>query len=183
VNPTIPGVRTIVLKEDPETFDWYHADSLVQYGLPDLPHQDEIELQKGEIRGVHLYADPWPTQVYRAVRGSVIIIIVDLRLPDGGIYRGWHPNVAKVLLSAKDDQVMLCIPPGCAQGIQAVEARSLVRRLSTFPLPAGAPLGIHWNDPMFDNLWDPKLNVVTQVAEAKLPSFGDIPRTLFLKAS
>ncbi len=103
---------------------------------------------RGTLRGMHWQAPPSAeAKLVRAVRGSVLDVIVDLR-PGSPTYL---QHVA-VELTASNGQ-MLYIPEGFAHGFQTLEDETEVfYQMSEFHAPEQAR-GARWNDPAFGIAW------------------------------
>lgn len=103
---------------------------------------------RGTLRGMHWQAPPSAeAKLIRAVRGSVLDVIVDLR-PGSPTYL---QHVA-VELTASNGQ-MLYIPEGFAHGFQTLEDETEVfYQMSEFHAPEQAR-GARWNDPAFGIAW------------------------------
>ena len=103
---------------------------------------------RGTLRGMHWQAPPSAeAKLIRAVRGSVLDVIVDLR-PGSPTYL---QHVA-VELTASNGQ-MLYIPEGFAHGFQTLEDETeMFYQMSESHAPEQAR-GARWNDPAFGISW------------------------------
>lgn len=124
------------------------ADTFRAQGLvTDFPqHSTSFNLRKGQIRGMHLQADPHAeTKLVRCTRGSIFDVLLDMR-PDSPTHGQW----AGTELTA-DNQQMLYIPKGVAHGFQTLEDASEVAYLIDTPY---APAAKREYDPhAYDIAW------------------------------
>lgn len=102
----------------------------------------------GTVRGMHYQKSPHAEMKFvRCARGRVWDVALDLRAGSPTFLK-WH---AEELTG--DNMKMLCIPEGCAHGVQILESGSEVLYLHTAFYEPSAESGVRHDDPAFAIKW------------------------------
>ncbi|MBX9765970.1 MAG: dTDP-4-dehydrorhamnose 3,5-epimerase [Bdellovibrionales bacterium] len=118
-------------------------------GIPSEFVQENVSLSnKGVTRGFHFQKFPHAQgKLIRCARGAIYDVVIDLR-PESKTF-------AQSLGFLLDDRrhLSLWIPPGFAQGFQALENDSLVVYKCTAEYSASHEAGVHLSDPSLQIRW------------------------------
>jgi len=107
-----------------------------------------VPRRAGTVRGLHLQLPPaGETKVLSCTRGRLYEVAVDLR-HDSPTYLQ-HVGVELVA----DDGRSLVVPPGVANGVQALEDDSVLLYLTDAPHTPGHEFGLHPQDPAVRIPW------------------------------
>jgi dTDP-4-dehydrorhamnose 3,5-epimerase len=104
--------------------------------------------QRATLRGLHFQEAPHgEAKLVRCTRGSVFVVIVDLRR-ESASWKGWFG----VKLTALN-QRLLYVPKGFAQGYQTLQDGSEVLYHMSHHYVPDAARGVRWDDPAFGVAW------------------------------
>jgi dTDP-4-dehydrorhamnose 3,5-epimerase len=121
---------------------------------------------RGTIRGLHWQAEPYgEPKLFRCTRGEIYQAIVDLR-PASPTFRSWYG----VRLDAEGCR-MLYVPPGCANGYEALADGTEVTYLAGEFYHGESEHGIRWNDPSFSIEWPIREGVMLSPKDAAWPDW------------
>lgn len=122
----------------------------VEHGLPMHVVQSTTvrTSRRHTLRGLHFQQAPHAeVKVIRCTRGSVFMVMVDLR-PESATCNGW----VGVELTAENER-MVYVPEGFAQGYQTLENDCEVLYSMSRPYVPEAATGVRWDDPAFAIDW------------------------------
>ena len=170
----LPGAYMLDLerREDQRGFfaRVWGIDELGERGLETRIVQASIAFnkRKGTLRGMHMQGAPHEeVKVVRAISGSVLDVIVDLR-PESPTYRRW----TAVELSAANGRA-LYVPKGFAHGFQTLEDDTeTLYLISEFYAPE-AERGLRWNDPAFAIEWPDPEHAILSDKDASWPDWSE----------
>ena len=129
-------------------FESYSLKNFKDNGLPTHFVQDnEVSSKKGVLRGLHYQLEFPQGKLVRAVVGTILDVVVDIRLgsPTYGRY-------VAVELSAENKK-MLYVPEGFAHGYLVLSDKSIVSYKCTNFYNPNDEYGIKWNDKTIDIDW------------------------------
>jgi dTDP-4-dehydrorhamnose 3,5-epimerase len=137
----------------------FAADEFAARGLPGAFVQCSLSVtrQAGTVRGMHFQRPPHSeVKLVRCVRGAIHDVIVDLR-PASPAYRRWQ-----AFTLAHDNDLAVCIPPGCAHGFQALrDDCEVLYQMDVGYAPDHAD-GVRFDDPALAIDWPLPIGVVSE---------------------
>jgi len=126
----------------------YNLESFSKLGIPDTFYQDNHSRSaKGVLRGLHFQWDKPMGKLIRVVRGSIMLVEVDIR-PNSPTC-GNH--ITKVL--SEENKLMVWIPPGFANGFLVTSDTADVQYKCSAVYNPSCESGIRWNDPALGIDW------------------------------
>lgn len=151
-------------------FESFQAERYAEHGISTRFVQDnESYSLKNVIRGLHYQLERPQGKLVHVSLGSVIDIIVDIRLDS--------PTFGKSLsfeLSAENHR-QLYIPPGFAHGYCALsDMARFVYKCTDYYHPQ-SEFGVLWNDPDLNITW-PVKDPILSAKDAEYPRLKDIPK-------
>jgi dTDP-4-dehydrorhamnose 3,5-epimerase len=170
----LPGAYVLDLerREDQRGFfaRVWCIDELRERGLETRIVQASVAFnkRKGTLRGMHMQSAPHEeVKVIRAIRGSLLDVIVDLR-PESPTHRHW----TAVELSAANGRAVY-VPKGFAHGFQTLEDDTeTLYLISEFYAPE-AERGLRWNDPAFGIEWPDPEHAIVSDKDASWPNWSE----------
>jgi dTDP-4-dehydrorhamnose 3,5-epimerase len=150
----LPGVLMLTPRRFEDArgyfFEPYNAEAFRANGISlDLVQENQsFSIRANTIRGFHFQLPPaTQTKLVRVVRGSILDVVVDLRL-DSPTYGQW---LAAQLSAENGTQIF--VPHGLAHGFCTLEPNSeIVYKVDSHYEPA-LENGIIWNDPTLNIPW------------------------------
>lgn len=139
-----------------------------KYGLNGNMVQANISYSrnKGTLRGLHYQISPFQeAKLFRCVVGGILDIVVDLR-PDSTKYCQW----IGVELT-QDNDCMLYVPEGCANGFQTLANHSIVNYFSSQFYTPEAERGVRYNDPAFGIKWPETERLIISDKDKSWPDY------------
>ena len=121
--------------------------------------------KSGTLRGLHYQGEPKPeSKIITCTRGAIFDVIVDLR-ESSPTFCQWFSKELTY-----DNNIALCVPPGCAHGFITLEDNSVVNYLMNEFYNEDLSLGVRWDDPNFSIKW-PRKPLVISERDASYPDF------------
>ena len=127
----------------------YNKDQFLEKLVTDFVQDNESMSSKGVLRGLHFQNPPFAqAKLVRVVRGSVLDVVVDLRLSSASY--GQH---FKLVLSAENKK-QLFIPKGFAHGFVTLEKDTIFTYKCSQYYHADSEDSLLWNDPDLGIDWE-----------------------------
>ena len=153
-------------------FEAYHADKYAAAGItPTFVQENQSSSKQGTIRGLHYQLRRPQAKLFRAVRGTVLDVAVDIRRGSPTFGR-W----VAVELSAENKR-QLFIPVGYGHGFCALSDSEVAYKLSDVYV-ADDQHGVLWNDPGIGIEWpvrEPILSDADRAYRPLTPDRDDLP--------
>ena len=127
----------------------YNKEQFLEKLVTDFVQDNESMSSKGVLRGLHFQNPPFAqAKLVRVVRGSVLDVVVDLRLSSASY--GQH---FKLVLSAENKK-QLFIPKGFAHGFVTLEKDTIFTYKCSQYYHADSEDSLLWNDPDLGIDWE-----------------------------
>lgn len=151
---TIEGLRAVRLQRSEDERGsfarLFSADEFAAQGVPGIVVQCSLSVTRraGTVRGMHFQRPPHAEyKLVRCVRGAIHDVIVDLR-PGSATCRRWQ-----AFTLTHDNDLALCIPPGCAHGFQTLcDDCEVLYHMDTAYAPDHAD-GVRFDEPALGIDW------------------------------
>jgi dTDP-4-dehydrorhamnose 3,5-epimerase len=175
---SLPGVLLIEPKvhRDPRgyLFESFRLDELTAAGIPAFVQENQSLSTRGTLRGLHYQLARPQGKLIRVLRGSIIDVVVDIRLGSPTFGR-W---VAETLSAENNRQIY--VPPGFAHGFQVLaEVGEVFYKCTDYYSGPADQKGVAWNDPGLGISW-PDPNPILSDKDRLLlpldPGRADLPR-------
>lgn len=135
----------------------YNKDQFLEKLVTDFVQDNESMSSKGVLRGLHFQNPPFAqAKLVRVVRGSVLDVVVDLRLSSASY--GQH---FKLVLSAENKK-QLFIPKGFAHGFVTLEKDTIFTYKCSQYYHADSEDSLLWNDPDLGIDWEIKSPILSK---------------------
>lgn len=152
----------------------YRKDEFLNLLLPSDFVQDNMSVsEKGVIRGLHFQFNKPQGKLIRVISGSAFTVEVDIR-PKSHTYGNWFA----FNLSAENKNV-LWVPPGFANGFQALESSTRVYYKCTELYNPSGEASLNYSDPAIGIAW-PIDNPILSQKDLSAPSFAELSKQLNL---
>lgn len=158
----VEGAYQVDLEPRGDERGWFSrlfcSQEFAEHGLDPRVNQVNNSFSKdvGTLRGFHfqtgLYAE---TKLVRAVSGSVLDVIVDLRKESPT-----YLQTASLELSAQNRR-MIFVPRGCGHAILTLEPDTELIYLASQHYQGDAEGGVRWNDPIINFNWPIEPQVIS----------------------
>ena len=167
----LPGVYTITpfYAEDQRGYflKSIERDVFARFGLSLDIHEDfETYSRKDVIRGLHIQTRDQQIKIVRAVCGSVLDVVVDIR-PDSAFFGKWF----SIILS-QDNHTAIWVPAGFAHGFRVLSEIAIVSYKCIGRFLPDFDSGIRWNDMDIAIQWGIDKPILSE-KDASLPLFRD----------
>jgi dTDP-4-dehydrorhamnose 3,5-epimerase len=144
-------------------FEAYHADKYAAAGITTpFVQENHSSSKQGTIRGLHYQLRRPQAKLFRAVRGAVLDVAVDIRRGSPTFGR-W----VAVELSAENKR-QLFIPAGYGHGFCALSDSEVAYKLSDVYV-ADDQHGVLWNDPSIGIEWPVREPILSDADRACRP--------------
>jgi dTDP-4-dehydrorhamnose 3,5-epimerase len=174
----LPGVVIIEPKVHRDArgyfYESFRADVLAAAGVPSFVQDNQSLSVRGTLRGLHYQLDRPQGKLIRALHGSVVDVVVDIRVGSPTFGR-WLAHE----LSAENAR-QVYVPPGYAHGFQVTsEVAEVFYKCTDYYSGAADQRGVAWNDPGLAIPWPDRQPLLSAKDSTWLPldpDRRDLPR-------
>lgn len=157
------GAYSVQLEPRGDERGWFSrvfcAQEFAEKGLDPRIMQvnNSMSTEKGTLRGFHLQRDGFAeTKLVRAIAGSVLDVIVDLRRESPT-----YLQTASLELSAENRQ-MIFVPRGCGHAILTLQPETELIYFASQYYNGEKEYGVRWNDPKIKFSWPFEPSVISE---------------------
>jgi dTDP-4-dehydrorhamnose 3,5-epimerase len=152
----------------------YHADELAVLGIRDQFVQDNhSRSRRGVVRGIHFKVGPGMAKLVRCSRGSILDVVVDLRVGSPTFGEGFQLD--------DENHRVAYVPIGFGHAFCVTsDSADVLYRCSTYYEPEHER-GIAWDDPDVGIAWPDGLELSVSERDAGAPRLSEVADELPLR--